>query len=68
MTRQAALVDAALNQPLPRTTCMGRAIGFAVVIVTLGVLLPRVLHALEAFLLAFLDKATLFMGTIQVPR
>jgi hypothetical protein len=36
---------------------MGAAIGFAVVIVTMGVLLPSVLHSLEQFLLVALAKA-----------
>ncbi|MEK7193462.1 MAG: hypothetical protein AAB652_01590 [Patescibacteria group bacterium] len=44
---------------------MGQAIGFAAIIVVLGVLLPRVLHALEAFLLVFLDKATILIESIN---
>ena len=37
---------------------MGGAIGFAAVIVALGIFLPTVLHALEAFLLLLFEKMT----------
>lgn len=39
--------------------------GFGVVIVVLGILLPRVLHSLEAFLVTFLDKATILLEHIN---
>ncbi|MEK9173084.1 MAG: hypothetical protein AAB594_00740 [Patescibacteria group bacterium] len=45
---------------------MGSAIGFAAVVVVLGVFMPEVLHALQAFLLAFLLKATLLFQTLTV--
>lgn len=37
---------------------MGRAIGLAAMIVVLGVFLPRVLHAMEGFLITFFGRAT----------
>ncbi|TSC82590.1 MAG: hypothetical protein G01um101420_257 [Parcubacteria group bacterium Gr01-1014_20] len=45
---------------------MGSAIGFAAVVVVLGVFMPDVLHALQTFLLAFLEKATLIFQTLTV--
>ncbi len=46
---------------------MGAGIGLASLVVALGGFLPSVLHALERFLLAFLDKATFLFGAIQLP-
>ena len=43
---------------------MGRAIGFAVVVITLGVLMPRVLEALEHLLLGGLQQAALLIESI----
>lgn len=48
----------------PRTRAMGRAIGFAAILVVLGIFMPEVLHALSAFLLAALSKATAFIQTL----
>lgn len=46
---------------------MGAAIGFAAVIIVLGIFLPTVLSALEEFLLTIISKATLFLATLNVP-
>jgi len=46
---------------------MGQAIGFAVIIIVVGIFLPDVLHALEEFLLTLLSKATFFVGALNVP-
>lgn len=43
---------------------MGRAIGFAVVVLTIGVLMPQVLNALEHLLLIGLQSAALLIETI----
>jgi hypothetical protein len=45
---------------------MGRAIGFAALIIVLGVLLPSVLNALEEFLLTFLLKATAVVDSVDL--
>lgn len=41
-----------------------RAIGLAAVIIVLGIFLPRVLGAMEGFLLTVLAKATTFVGNL----
>ena len=46
---------------------MGQAIGFALLLIVIGIFLPDVLHALEEFLLTLLDKATSFIDTLNVP-
>ena len=46
---------------------MGQAIGFAVILIILGIFLPDVLHALEDLFLTLLAKATMFVDTLQVP-
>ncbi len=45
---------------------MGGAIGFAAVIVALGIFLPRVLQSLETFLLLLFEKATLFLQHLRL--
>ncbi len=47
---------------------MGAAIGFAAIIIVLGIFMPSVLHGLETFLLTFLDRATAVLGTIDVEQ
>jgi hypothetical protein len=44
---------------------MGKAIGFAVLIVVLAVFLPDVLHALQEFLLTFFARATALLNAVQ---
>jgi len=44
---------------------MGAAIGFAVVVVTMGVLLPDVLQSLEQFLLVAFEKAIELLENIN---
>jgi len=44
------------------------AIGLAAMIVVVAVFLPRVLSALEVFLLTFLEKATELLGSVQLPQ
>lgn len=46
---------------------MGAAIGLAVLIIVFGVFLPTVLDALEDLFLTLLQKATLFLETLDVP-
>jgi len=43
---------------------MLRAIGLAVMIVVLGVFVPRVLDAIELFLLTTLERATQFVDAL----
>ena len=42
-------------------------IGFAILLVVLGIFLPDVLSALEEFFLTLLSKATFFIDTLNVP-
>jgi len=42
-------------------------IGFAILLIVVGIFLPDVLHALEEFFLTLLSKATLFIDTLHVP-
>jgi hypothetical protein len=58
-------VELLKSKPLRAPCTMGGAIGFAAVIVVLGIFLPRVLHALEAFLLLLFEKATLFLQHLR---
>lgn len=44
---------------------MRKAIGLAAVILVLAVLLPRLLSAVETFLLTFLDKATMVLNALS---
>ena len=44
---------------------MGAAIGFAALIVVMGVFMPQVLQSLEQFLLMFFTRATALLGAIQ---
>ncbi len=53
--------------PSLRVRSMGQAIGFAVILIILGIFLPDVLHALEDLFLTLLAKATMFVDTLQVP-
>jgi len=46
---------------------MGAAIGLASLIVVLGIFAPKVLEAIENFLLAFFGKATQLLGQVQAP-
>ncbi|MEK7542538.1 MAG: hypothetical protein AAB524_02455 [Patescibacteria group bacterium] len=46
---------------------MGAAIGFAVILIVLGIFLPDVLNALEELFLTLLSKATFFVDTLNVP-
>ena len=46
---------------------MGQAIGFAVIIIVVGIFLPDVLSALEEFFLTLLGKAVFFIDTLEVP-
>lgn len=46
---------------------MGAAIGFAVILIVLGIFLPDVLNALKEFFLTLLQKATNFVDTLNVP-
>ncbi|MBI2098558.1 MAG: hypothetical protein HYT49_02770 [Candidatus Wildermuthbacteria bacterium] len=46
---------------------MGAAIGFAVILIVLGIFLPSVLNALENLFLTLLAKATTFIDTLEVP-
>ncbi len=43
---------------------MRTALGFAVVVIVLGIFMPDVLHTLSAFLLALLNKAVAFINTL----
>ena len=43
---------------------MSKAIGLAIMLVVVGIFMPSVLHALSAFLLALLQKATAFVQTM----
>jgi len=43
---------------------MSKAIGFAALIIVFGIFMPDVLRALSAFLLAFLDKATVLIQSM----
>ena len=42
-------------------------IGFAILLIVLGIFLPDVLSALEDFFLTLLQKATFFIDTLSVP-
>jgi len=55
-------------RPPPRDTLMGAAIGLAAMIVVFAVFLPRVLSALEEFLLTFFRTATEILQAFQVPQ
>jgi hypothetical protein len=44
---------------------MRKALGLAVIIVVLGVLLPRLLSAVETFLLTFFEKATIVINALS---
>ena len=46
---------------------MGAAIGFALLIIVLGIFLPDVLYALQVFLLTIIEKATIFVETLNIP-
>ena len=48
----------------PRKSTMLRAIGLAAMIVVLGVFIPRVLDAIELFLLTTLERATEFVDAL----
>ena len=43
---------------------MGAAIGFAIVLVVLGVFLPDVLNALKELFLTLIDKAIIYTNTL----
>lgn len=46
---------------------MWKAIGFAITIIVIAILMPSVYHALEGFLLALLQKATAFVQALPSP-
>lgn len=46
---------------------MMKALGFAVTLIVLAILLPSVFHALENLLLLLLDRATAFVQALPMP-
>ena len=56
------------SSPLSAPKAMGAAIGFAAIVVVVGVFMPDVLHAMQAFLLAFFAKATILLQNLQIPQ
>ena len=47
---------------------MGAAIGFAAIIIVFAIFIPHVLNAVENFLLAFLERATVLIETLPTPH
>ena len=55
-----------LNYHFP-CAAMFKALGVAIMIIVIAVLLPSVFQALEKFLLVSLDKATVFVQALPAP-